>query len=184
MVAATIVGLAQNAVRSNPMDLFPKVQKPSLATSPTTDPATDAPSAMDSLSAAGAVAGEVSGEEIARGELSKDRLKAIMDTGTAIIIDARSENEYAEGHVRGALNIPYESFVDHYRDLEAYVPMDATVICYCRSVTCDLSDHLAQELRLMGYEKVLLYRGGWDEWIETGYPVETGAPAHGGENEK
>ena len=92
----------------------------------------------------------------------------------AFIIDARTAHEYAEGHIPGALNVPYDEFVDYYADLIDRVPMDATVIAYCKSVTCDLSDLLAQELKLAGYERVLLYRGGWDEWTEAGFPAAVG----------
>ena len=111
--------------------------------------------------------------ELAVGEVSKERLRVVLDTGTAILIDARGESEFAEGHLPGALNIPYENLFDHTATLDYEVPRDATVIVYCTSVTCDLGDKLARELRLMDYERVVLYRGGWDEWSEAGYPTET-----------
>jgi rhodanese-related sulfurtransferase len=174
MVAATLIGVAQNAVRSNPLNLFPKVQTPRPTPPSPVNPATDAAPAAEPGLAGAVTPLEVTADEIARGELSKERLRLVMDAGTAIIIDARGESEYAAGHVRGALNIPYESFTEHYKELEEYVPMDATVICYCQSLTCDLSDRLAQELRLMGYEKVVLFRGGWQEWSEAGFPSEAG----------
>ena len=84
--------------------------------------------------------------------------------------DARAEGEFAEGHLPGALNIPTDNFYDY--DVDGLVPIDAAVIVYCRSVTCDLSDRLAQELRLMGYQNVVVYRGGWDEWSEAGFPLD------------
>lgn len=173
MVFATVVGVAQNAIRSDSITLFPKIQKPTprSVTNPTAAEEAD-PTAVTDPGEVN-LSGEATDEELAAGELSKDRLKVIIDAGTAIVIDARGEGEFAEGHIPGALNIPFDNFVEHFADLEAQVPMDATVVCYCRSVTCDLSDNLAQELRLMGYERVLLYRGGWDEWTEAGLPTET-----------
>lgn len=175
MLTATVVGVAHNAVRSHPIVLFPKVQKPNASTLSPKAPTSDVPRVAEPGSAGAVAASEVTAEELARGELSKERLRAVMEARTAIIIDARGTSEYADGHIPGALNIPYESFFDeHYKDLEEDVPMDATVVCYCRSVTCDLSENLAQELRLMGYEKVLCYRGGWDDWSEAGFPAEVG----------
>jgi rhodanese-related sulfurtransferase len=48
----------------------------------------------------------------------------------AFIIDLRSENEYAAGHVRGAVNLPYEEMEDN--DLaDQGLPVDKLLIFYC-----------------------------------------------------
>ena len=172
MVFAGVIGIAQNAVRGNPFRLIPL----NIAT-PAPSAATDAtPAVADASAEAETPAGEVDASpeitavELAAGELIMERVRIIMETGTAIIIDARGEGEFAEGHLPGALNIPTDNFYDY--DVDGLVPIDASVIVYCRSVTCDLSDRLAQELRLMGYQNVVVYRGGWDEWSEAGFPLE------------
>jgi len=180
MIVALLIGIGQNAVRSNPMTLFPRVskspamtgQKGEAAATPVQRAAADRdrPAGDDTVSPG--VAAEITPEELAGGEVSKEKVRAVMGTGFAVIVDARGEHEYDEGHIPSAINIPYEQFVEYYSALAEHVPMDATVICYCRSVTCDLSDNLAQELRLAGYENVVLYRGGWQEWVEAGYPAE------------
>jgi 3-mercaptopyruvate sulfurtransferase SseA len=58
--------------------------------------------------------------------------------------------------------------------LNTEVPTDAQVVCYCRSVTCDFSDLLATEMKVIGYQSVSVFSGGWDEWTKAGYPTETG----------
>ena len=190
MIVATLIGVAQNSVRSRPITLFPRVPSTTRDVTKTTPPpSTDASGRMstgvtpDVTSAGDPVpleaSDEVTADEFAAGELPKERVRAIMEAGTAFIIDARSSHDYAGGHIPGALNVPYENFIDYYADLLDRVPMDATVVTYCRSLTCDLSDNLAQELRIAGYERVLLYRGGWDEWTEAGFPVELVAPGDG-----
>lgn len=177
MGLATVVGITQNAVRSDGIKLFPRVAKPA---APTASAYNNATEGVGEQEPAGeiilATSPTVTPEELAAGELSKERVKIVMEAGTAIIIDARGEAAYAEGHIPSALNIPYDRFTDYYADLETHVPLDATVIVYCTSLTCDLSENLAQELRLMEYANVVLYRGGWDEWSEAGYPTETGVP--------
>lgn len=163
IVASSIVAVAQNAVRGNPVTLILNVPTSSTAPAPS-EPAVQDGDASPSP-----------GEHAPHpGDLTKEQVKEMMESGTIIIVDARSEHEYEDGHIPGAVNIPYEKLVEYSQTLNNNVPLDATVVCYCRSVTCDLSDNLAQELRLMGYENVLLYRGGWDEWSEAGYPGETG----------
>ena len=170
MLVATLVGIAHNAARSNSMVLIPKVWRPVATTEQASTPAES--EEMEAKDPPQPVEGDITAGEYGRAELSKERVKALMTTRKIILVDARSEHEFEEGHLPGAINIPYESFVDYYDQLINNVRMDADVVAYCRSLTCDLSDHLAQELRLAGYEKVLLYRGGWDEWTEADYPVE------------
>jgi rhodanese-related sulfurtransferase len=180
MIVATIIGVAHNAVRSKPIrgGLFPRVSTPS-APQPAVTPATStnderteaepAPATDMNSSSPG-----ITSEEFATGELTVERVRTVLESGDVILIDARSESEFAEGHLPGAVNIPFDQFVDYIDYVDSSVSLDSPIICYCRSVTCDLSDQLAQELRLMGYEKVVVYRGGWDEWIDAGLSTEPG----------
>jgi rhodanese-related sulfurtransferase len=185
MVIATVVGVLQNSVRSKPVTLFPQVPKKVAQKSPSPEvqaedpaPSGNPETALEEepgsgvATAAPATAGPIAADEYASGELTKERLRVLLDAGAITLLDARSEHEFEEGHLPGAINIPYDNFVDYYNDLVDLVPIDADVVAYCRSVTCDLSDNLAQELQLAGYEKVLVYRGGWLEWTEAGFPVE------------
>jgi rhodanese-related sulfurtransferase len=150
MAFSLVVGIAHNAVRSQSIPLLPQ------STGGVTDPA-------DPVNAA------------AEGDpalVSMDKVKSMLDDPYAFILDARSEEDYDKGHIRGALNVPYDRFVDFYKYVTETIPQDATIVCYCMSVTCDFSDHLAEELRIAGYTNVLIYREGWDAWVEAGYETE------------
>jgi rhodanese-related sulfurtransferase len=103
-------------------------------------------------------------EELTSGLVTRERLRTLLKSGGIILIDARSKSEFLAGHIAGAVNIPYDEFVDYFETLQARVPRDAVVVCYCESVTCDESENLSTELKLMGYETVLVYKGGWQEW--------------------
>jgi rhodanese-related sulfurtransferase len=183
ILVASVVGVAQNAVRGNPIKLIPRMASANMPSgqnegagsetaSTPADPATGEPQDQDAEAHdAGAVSnpGEVEGAG-----LDKEAVKSLMEAGTAYIIDARDAAEYEEGHIPGAINIPYSKLADYYARLTDLVPLDGAVVCYCRSIDCDLSDSLAKELRLMGYANVKLYRGGWMEWSAAGFPAETG----------
>jgi 3-mercaptopyruvate sulfurtransferase SseA len=54
------------------------------------------------------------------------------------------------------------------------IPTDAQVVLYCRSVTCYFSDLLATEMKVIGYQNVSVFSGGWDHWTKAGHPTETG----------
>lgn len=175
MMVATLVGVAQNARRSKPMTLFPKLPKqivarPADGEQPTLGTQTDSMDKTHPAVQTGAP--QVMNSEYAAGKLTKERVQELTSTGAIVLIDAREEHEFEEGHLPGAINIPYDHFVDYYDQLLEMVPMDADVVTYCRSLTCDLSDDLAREMQLAGYERVLVYKGGWLEWTEAEMPVE------------
>ena len=161
MGAATLVGIAQNSTRSQPLALIPRVQP--------------GPNGVSGNTADGLAAVDLSTSSAAMGKglISTEEVKNSLDNPAIFIIDARADKAFNDGHISGALNVPYDRFTDFYDFLLATIPMEATtVICYCWSPTCDFSDQLAQELRFMGYTNVLIYREGWDAWQEAGYSVE------------
>ncbi|HEY5715738.1 MAG TPA: rhodanese-like domain-containing protein, partial [Psychromonas sp.] len=58
-------------------------------------------------------------------------LKQIQDQQSLTIVDVRSEAEYAQGHIAGAINIPYDQILKHKDKLSAY--KNQNVILYCHS---------------------------------------------------
>jgi rhodanese-related sulfurtransferase len=156
MIVATLTGVAVNAVRpSGGVALIQKGQAVSTAQHGDAD----------------STAASTTPRE---GVVTLEQLKQLFDSGAAVIIDARSTAEYEEGHIPGAVNIPHDRIPEFMDVLNTEVPTDAQVVCYCRSVTCDFSDLLATEMKVIGYQSVSVFSGGWDEWTKAGYPTETG----------
>jgi rhodanese-related sulfurtransferase len=91
-----------------------------------------------------------------------DAVEKLLEKG-AVIIDCRLPEFYAEGHIPGAINIPFESGNLLMLALSA-IPKDAQVIIYCDGVGCDLSTDLATYMIMEGYREVYDYQGGWEEW--------------------
>ena len=106
------------------------------------------------------------------GILTLKEAKRLFDEEEATFIDARSERSFAEGHISGAINIPYDKLSEYYETLTSRISHEETAVCYCWGPSCDFSDNLASELRLMGYENVLIFRGGWEKWTENNLPTE------------
>lgn len=180
VLVAGIIGVAQNAIRSDGMPLIPRnsasaVGKQEVSTSSRGDRNAAGEEPTEGTSVDAGHAGGLTAEELAAGRVARDRLKALLESGSIVLIDARTPREYETGHIAGAINIPYENFVDHYARLGQMVPYGSVIVCYCQSETCDDSENLARELKFMGYDKVLLYKGGWDEWRLAGYPASPDA---------
>lgn len=88
-----------------------------------------------------------------------------------IFIDSRSKEEYAQGHIKGAINIPfYES--EKYEDVLSKLDKNDLIVTYCSGEDCDTSILHGDELFEKGYKRVYIFHGGWNDWLDAGYPVE------------
>lgn len=100
---------------------------------------------------------------------------AFHDSREAIFVDARSPEEFAEGHIAGAINIPWEQVYDHLEQFFNAVPdFEAIVIAYCDGESCPLSEELVLLLSAMGYRNARVLVNGWTLWKKHGYPVAAG----------
>jgi rhodanese-related sulfurtransferase len=179
IVAAGVVAIAQNAARDDGIPLIPKAAEkvsgnpytqPSSPTGNTGTPLDERQAADGSIPGVASSATLPTPEEIASGVVTRDRLEELLAGGGIVLIDARLPGEFEAGHIEGAINIPYEKLPEYYERLTATVPLDATIVCYCQSPTCDDSPNLARELEFLGYKNLILYMGGWDEWSRTADP--------------
>lgn len=93
-------------------------------------------------------------------EISAEEAKRIMDTESGyIIIDARTEEEYNEGHIKGAILIPEYEIKD--RAEKELTNKDQLLLVYCRSGR--RSKIASEELVNMGYTNVKEF-GGIIDW--------------------
>lgn len=104
--------------------------------------------------AADAEAEAEAGEEQAL-RIDGEKARALVEAG-AFLLDVRTPEEFAEGHVEGATNIPVDALAERLAD----VPKDHDVVVYCRSG--GRSARAASLLREAGYQVHDL--GGMDAW--------------------
>jgi rhodanese-related sulfurtransferase len=93
-------------------------------------------------------------------------LKQWLDQQTAIAVDVREANEYAEGHIPSATLVPLSSFDAS----KLPSPQNQKVVLYCRSGK--RSAMAAQKLFNDGYQEVIHLGNGIIGWAEAGYPVQ------------
>jgi rhodanese-related sulfurtransferase/DNA-binding transcriptional ArsR family regulator len=104
-------------------------------------------------------------EPVSRAELM-DRIKL----GLVTLLDVRPADEFALGHLPGALNV-------QLKDLEqrlARLSKSKEIVAYCRGPYCVLSYEAVALLRARGF-KVRRLEDGLPEWRAAGLPIETGA---------
>ncbi len=78
-------------------------------------------------------------------------------------VDARDPKLYAEGHIPGAVNVPFEKLSDFQARLDS-IPKPDLVVCYCDGGDCHLSNDLSEQMIQDGWTRVAVYEGGWEEW--------------------
>ena len=104
--------------------------------------------------------------------LEEAKTRCLKDN--VIFFDARSPQLFAEGHIRCAQNIPWQSFDQYIDRVFDTIPEDALIVTYCDGEHCSLSEDMAKELIAMGYRKVRVLLNGWTRWREAGFPTEKG----------
>ncbi len=83
-----------------------------------------------------------------------------------MLLDVRTPEEYAEGHIKGAKLIPLQTLDKH---LNA-VPHDKQVYVYCKSG--GRSSRASKLLASNGFTNIENIKGGIDAWKAAGFPVE------------
>ena len=82
------------------------------------------------------------------------------------MLDVRPEDEFRQGHVSGAVNIPLSQLERRLAEL----PADREIVAYCRGPWCVLSFEAVAVLRQRGYQ-VRRLEDGFPEWKVAGLPV-------------
>ncbi len=101
----------------------------------------------------------------------------LMDSGLFVVVDARKESEYEEGHIAGAIRCYHyelEGCID--RVVEAAAGVEK-VIVYCNGGECSDSKYMCHELIDnfgVPYDSVYLFASGWEAWIDNEMPYDQG----------
>lgn len=100
----------------------------------------------------------------------------------AVVVDTRRAGEYAEGTIKGAVNIPYDpeksakdaNFdpAQDAFDMSELADKTKAVVTFCNAGSCWKSYKAAVVLAKNGYTSVHWYRGGFPDWKAQGLPTE------------
>jgi len=94
-----------------------------------------------------------------------DDLNRALSNPKTFVIDVRTPEEYAQGHVPGAVNWPLQQIESWW----SKVPKDRVVYVKCN--TQNRSRVAVQYLMGKGYNNLNLVHGGIQAWMSRGYPV-------------
>jgi rhodanese-related sulfurtransferase len=105
------------------------------------------------------------------GEISQDELLAATTAASAsvLLLDVRSPNEFAAGHIPGAINIPHNELEVRVTEIDRY--RDGSVVVYCESGR--RAGMAASVLLGAGFADVDHLDGDMSGWRARGLPSET-----------
>jgi rhodanese-related sulfurtransferase len=98
-------------------------------------------------------------------EVNRDR-----EAGKIVVVDVRRAEDYAKGHIPGAINLPKEEWASPHG-----LSKEKANVVYCYSQTCHLAAAAALEWAAQGYP-VKEMEGGFRTWESAKLPVESSQP--------
>jgi rhodanese-related sulfurtransferase len=143
LIAAVIIALTVNALRPNGMSLLNNGQKENATVQTGTVKEMDIQSAM-----------------------------AAYKSQKALFVDARSQDEFKSGHIRGAANLPEQEFQNWIEKILHEIDPGTEIIVYCSGIECSQAKDLAENLFQTGFIHVSYFSGGFSQWREYNLPVE------------
>ncbi len=97
----------------------------------------------------------------------KELSEQLQEPDKPLVIDIRSPEMYAEGHIAGSVNIPQEDLPTRNGELPA--DRDAEIVTICN--IGKFSKHATLWLKSKGYRNVRSVKGGLNEWVRKGLPL-------------
>jgi len=107
-------------------------------------------------------------------EVSPEETLALIKGDEWLILDVREPDEFEEGHLPTAVNIPrgfleVRADLEHYKRDERMQDRNQRILCYCGGG--HRSAMAARVLQEMGFKEAISMREGWTGWNERGLPI-------------
>ena len=107
--------------------------------------------------------------ELVRGgpAITTQEVVSLVNQEEAVILDVRPKEDFGEGHIVGAINIPYDKLDDRYSELNRFKEKALVVVC-------KMGQHSGAAgtlLKKQGFERVSRLKGGILEWRGQNLPV-------------
>ncbi len=103
-------------------------------------------------------------EKVKPAAVTYQQVLRLLEDKDVLFIDSRNDDEWAEGHIPGAIHIFAEDFQKHVPEVIG-LPRDKRIVVYCSGgPECTLSHEVCENLAAFGFNRLFIYFGGWTEW--------------------
>ena len=90
---------------------------------------------------------------------------------TTLFLDVRPATDYLVNHIEGAVHLPHAEIKDRLPGLKPRLERAAVLVVYCEYINCGSGVYAAIELHKAGLTQVVIYKGGWNEWVLADLPA-------------
>jgi rhodanese-related sulfurtransferase len=104
--------------------------------------------------------------------LTIEQTSRLLNEGQTLFIDTRYKEEFEQGHLKNAKNLPVGASREDIMKFFQSIPKDQKIVTYCSSPRCNSSRRLAGFITYLGYKNVYIYLEGFKEWEAKGFPIE------------
>ena len=87
-----------------------------------------------------------------------------------LFVDARAEEYLLEGFIPGAIADDDVEVLSE--KINTLIGLDKGFVIYCSDDDCGSSEELAYELQEIGFNNILVFKGGWKSWTDAGLEIE------------
>lgn len=98
-----------------------------------------------------------------------DELKVLMEQEAVVVLDVREPGAFVKGHIPGAINIDYTEILAKGA---RFAGEKRTIVAYCACANEMTAARAAVDLAAKGIPGAKALKGGWDEWVSRGEPIE------------
>ncbi|MCM8797564.1 MAG: rhodanese-like domain-containing protein [Candidatus Omnitrophica bacterium] len=99
--------------------------------------------------------------------ITREEFIKLMGTKEQVkLVDVRSRENYQKEHIQNAISLPVDEIEGKVQEL---LDKKEKIVVYCASFECQASVHAAQKLQALGYNNVLVYKGGLKDYKEAGF---------------
>lgn len=94
----------------------------------------------------------------------------LINRENALVLDVREPDEFAQGHLPDAINLPAGKLAERVAEIEKYKERPLIVCCAAGM----RSGRACRDLGKQGFGKLYNLDGGVDAWVAAGYPIKKG----------
>lgn len=100
---------------------------------------------------------------------AEDFIELVNTVNKLVIIDARIPGDRKQGYIEGSVSLP--DVDTNCKSLAKHIPDKSTpALFYCNGIRCGRSVNAVKDAMKCGYNNIYWFRGGFEEWINKGYP--------------
>ncbi|MBI5888319.1 MAG: rhodanese-like domain-containing protein [Deltaproteobacteria bacterium] len=102
--------------------------------------------------------------------ITSKQLKKLMDSITDVtVVNVLGRAAFEQGHIHGSINIPVDEIETEALKL---LDRDETIVVHCTNDACSASETAGEKLQKMGFKDVRRFKGGIEEWKQSGFSLE------------